>query len=105
MMGSVLGAEMELDPIVQWTIAAVGGGGVAGTVQVGTVATRAVSTGTTGGLANPIVSVFEAIMAVFVTLLALLAPLLGLVLVIVGLVYAGKMIAKRKSKTSLQGSI
>lgn len=105
MMGSVLGAEMELDPIVQWSIAAVGGGGVAGTVQAGTVATRAVSTGTTGGLANPIISIGEAIMAVFVTLLALLAPLLGLVLVIVGLVYAGKMIAQRKSKPSLPSSV
>jgi hypothetical protein len=97
MMGSVLGAETDLDPIVQWTIAAVGGGGVAGTVQAGTVATRAVSTGTTGGLANPIISIFEAIMAVFVTLLALLAPLLGLVLVIIGLAYAGKKIASRKT--------
>ena len=44
-------------------------------------------------------------MAVFVTLLALLAPLLGLVLVIVGLVYAGKMIAQRKSKPSLPSSV
>jgi hypothetical protein len=68
-------------------------------VQAGTVATRAVSTGTTGGLANPIISIFEAIMAEFVTLLALLAPLLGLVLVIVGLVYAGKTIAARKANS------
>jgi len=93
MMGSVLG---DFDPIVQWTLAIVGGGGVAGTVQVGTVATRAVSTGTTGGLANPIISIFEAIMAVFVTLLALMAPLIGLVLVIAGTVYAVRMIGRRK---------
>lgn len=97
MMGSVLGAETDLDPIVQWTIAAIGGGGVSGTVQAGTVATRAVSTGTTGGLANPIISIVEAIMAVFITLLALLAPLLGLVLVMLGLVYAGKVIVRRKT--------
>ena len=60
MMGSVIGAETSFDPIVQWTMAIVGGGGVSGTVQAGTVATRAVSTGTTGGLANPLISVFEA---------------------------------------------
>tara|TARA_B110000003_G_scaffold265596_1_gene291642 strand:+ start:2378 stop:2983 length:606 start_codon:yes stop_codon:yes gene_type:complete len=95
MMGAVLGSEADFDPIVQWSIAAIGGGGVAGTVQVGTVATRAVSTGTTGGLANPLISIGEAIMAVFVTLLALLAPLLCLVLVVVGTAYAVRLIGRR----------
>ena len=98
MMGSVIGAETRFDPIVQWTMAIVGGGGVSGTVQAGTVATRAVSTGTTGGLANPIISVFEAIMAVVVTLLALLAPLLCLIVVIIGTVYASKLILRQRSK-------
>jgi hypothetical protein len=79
-------------------MAIVGGGGVSGTVQAGTVATRAVSTGTTGGLANPIISVFEAIMAVVVTLLALLAPLLCLIVVIIGTVYASKLILRQRSK-------
>ena len=98
MMGSVIGAETSFDPIVQWTIAIVGGGGVSGTVQAGTVATRAVSTGTTGGLANPLISVFEAMMAVVVTLLALLAPLLCLIVVIIGTVYASKLILRQRSK-------
>ena len=98
MMGSVIGAETNLDPIVQRTMAVVGGGGVAGTVQAGTVATRAVSTGTTGGLANPIISVFEAIMAIVVTLLALLAPLLCLVVVMIGTVYAFKLILRQRDR-------
>ena len=98
MMGSVIGAETSFDPIVQWTMAIVGGGGVSGTVQAGTVATRAVSTGTTGGLANPLISVFEAMMAVVVTLLALLAPLLCLIVVIIGTVYASKLILRQRSK-------
>jgi hypothetical protein len=67
-------------------------------VQAGTVATRAVSTGTTGGLANPIISVFEAIMAIVVTLLALLAPLLCLVVVIIGTVYAFKLILRQRDR-------
>jgi hypothetical protein len=79
-------------------MAVVGGGGVAGTVQAGTVATRAVSTGTTGGLANPIISVFEAIMAIVVTLLALLAPLLCLVVVMIGTVYAFKLILRQRDR-------
>ena len=98
MMGSVIGAETSFDPIVQWTMAIVGGGGVSGTVQAGTVATRAVSTGTTGGLANPLISVFEAMMAVVVTLMALLAPLLCLIVVIIGTVYASRLILRQRSK-------
>ena len=98
MMGSVIGAETDYDPIIQWTIAAIGGGGVAGTVQTGTVATRALSTGTTGGLANPIISVIEAVMAIVVTVLALLAPLLCLALVFAGTFYALRVIRKVRSK-------
>lgn len=98
MMGSVIGAETDYDPIVQWTVAAIGGGGVAGTVQTGTVATRALSTGTTGGLANPIISVGEAVMAIVVTVLALLAPLLCLVLVFAGTFYALRLIGRARNK-------
>ena len=98
LMGSVIGAETDYDPIVQWAIAAIGGGGVAGTVQTGTVATRALSTGTTGGLANPIISVVEAVMAIVVTVLALLAPLLCLALVCVGSIYALRVIGRVRSK-------
>ena len=98
LMGSVIGAETDYDPIVQWAIAAIGGGGVAGTVQTGTVATRALSTGTTGGLANPIISVVEAVMAIVVTVLALLAPLLCLALVCVGSIYALRVIGRIRSK-------
>ncbi|MDA8573892.1 DUF4126 domain-containing protein [bacterium] len=98
LMGSVIGAETDYDPIVQWAIAAIGGGGVAGTVQTGTVATRALSTGTTGGLANPIISVVEAVMAIVVTVLALLAPLLCLALVCVGSIYALRVIETVRSK-------
>lgn len=98
LMGTVLGSETDLDPLVQWAIAAVGGGGVAGTVQAGTVATRAVSTGTTGGLANPIVSVTEAFMAILITVLALLAPLLCLLIVVAGTVYALRTINRQRLK-------
>jgi uncharacterized paraquat-inducible protein A len=97
LMGTVLGSETNFDPIVQWSIAAVGGGGAAGTVQAGTVATRAVSTGTTGGLANPIVSLGEAFMAILVTVLAILAPVLCVILVLSGGVFAARMIGSRRA--------
>ena len=97
LMGTVLGSETNFDPIVQWSIAAVGGGGAAGTVQAGTVATRAVSTGTTGGLANPIISIGEAFMAILVTVLAILAPVLCVILVLCGGVLAARMIGTRRT--------
>ena len=97
LMGTVLGSETNFDPIVQWSIAAVGGGGAAGTVQAGTVATRAVSTGTTGGLANPIVSIGEAFMAILITVLAILAPVLCVILVLSGGVFAARMIGSRRT--------
>ena len=97
LMGTVLGSETNFDPIVQWSIAAVGGGGAAGTVQAGTVATRAVSTGTTGGLANPIVSIGEAFMAILVTVLAILAPVLCVILVLGGGFFAARMISSRRT--------
>ena len=48
-----------MDPWLQWLLALIAGGGVAGAVQATTVVTRASSTVTTGGLGNPIVSSVE----------------------------------------------
>ena len=62
--------EGDLDPSIQWILAAVAGGSTAGVIQLGTVATRAVSTGTTGGLANPIISTLEAVASLICILLS-----------------------------------
>lgn len=65
----------EMSPFLKWSLAAVAGGGVAGTVQAGTVALRAASTGTTGGLGNILVATLELIAAVCVTVLAIVVPI------------------------------
>ena len=57
MVYSTLG---DTSPIVQWTLSIIAGGGVSGTIQIGTVSVRALSTMTTGGIANPLVSTAEA---------------------------------------------
>jgi len=62
--------EGDVDPSIQWILAAVAGGSTAGVIQLGTVATRAVSTGTTGGLANPIISTLEAVASLICILLS-----------------------------------
>ena len=62
-----------MDPWLQWLLALIAGGGVAGAVQATTVVTRASSTVTTGGLGNPIVSSVETSGAFLGSALSILA--------------------------------
>ncbi|MEC4805426.1 MAG: DUF4126 domain-containing protein [Jaaginema sp. PMC 1079.18] len=78
---STLGMS-EINPVLQWTLAAVIGGGAAGTMEGVTVLTRAASTGFTGGLGNPLVSTTEALSAAVLSILALTAPILAVVMAI-----------------------
>tara|TARA_S200000501_G_C20413041_1_gene564412 strand:- start:9 stop:590 length:582 start_codon:yes stop_codon:yes gene_type:complete len=63
--------EGEMDPSMQWILSIIAGGGVSGVVQLGTVATRIISTGTTGGLANPLISLLEAVASIICIILSL----------------------------------
>lgn len=90
---SVLG---EVPPGVQWTLAAIAGGGTAGLVQGGTVAARGASTATTGGLGNFLVATLELLGSVVTTILALLAPLLALAVVVVLAVLLGRWWTKHR---------
>lgn len=82
--GTIVTASMVSDfsPFLNWSLAIIAGGGVAGIVQTGSVALRAASTGTTGGLANPVLSTLEAAGSVAMTVLAILLPVLCLVIVL-----------------------
>ena len=97
MMSSTLS---DTHPALQWGTSIIAGGGVSGTIQIGTVATRAVSTATTGGLGNPIVSTIEAGACILCTILAILLPIIALFLVIVLVGYSGRQVNKRFFKNS-----
>ena len=97
MMSSTLS---DTHPALQWGASIIAGGGVSGTIQIGTVATRAVSTATTGGLGNPIVSTIEAGACIVCTILAILLPIIALFLVIVLVSFSGKQVQKRFFKNS-----
>ena len=86
--GTVLMASsvVEMSPFLKWTLAIVAGGGVAGTVQIFTSATRLASTATAAGLANPAVSVAETGGSAGLSVVAIAAPVVALVVVVV-LVY------------------
>ena len=97
MMSSTLS---DTHPALQWGSSIIAGGGVSGTIQIGTVATRAVSTATTGGLGNPIVSTIEAGACILCTILAILLPIIALFLVMVLVGYSGRQVNKRFFKNS-----
>lgn len=72
----------DASPLVRWSLAIIAGGGVCGVVQGGTVALRALSTGTTGGFGNFAVSSLELSLATCIAILAIALPILCLVAVL-----------------------
>jgi len=82
--GTIVTASMvgDISPFLKWSLAVIAGGGVSAIVQGGTVALRAGSSGTTGGLANPMVSTIEMIGSILVTILAIALPILCLFAVV-----------------------
>lgn len=69
---------VDLPPTLRWAVSIIGGGAAAGLVQGATVLLRLKSTAFTGGLANPVVALFEMIGGVGMAILAVLLPLLAL---------------------------
>jgi hypothetical protein len=87
----------EMNATAQWATAALLGGGSAGVVQGSTVLARGMSTASTGGLGNPLLSTTETGGSLVAVILALLIPvafglfvLLMIVLLIVWLFGRGR---------------
>jgi hypothetical protein len=87
----------ELDPLVQWSLALIAGGGAAGVIQGATTALRGVSTAATGGLLNPLLASAELAGSVVTTIGTLLLPLLGLC-VLLGVVLVGCLLWVQQRK-------
>jgi hypothetical protein len=90
----VLAAPLvDLGPVTTLLVALVLGGTVAATVHATKSALRLASTGSTGGLANPALSLAEDGLSLTGTLLAVLAPLLLIVLLVVSLLLLRRIVA------------
>lgn len=89
-IGTVITAASlgHTDPVLQWTLAVVAGGGTAGII--GTLAgfTRLASTGVTGGLGNFIVATIEAVGSISLSILGLTFPLWTAAIVLAALAIA-----------------
>jgi hypothetical protein len=85
----------DMSPFLKWTLAVIAGGGAAGLVQGATMMTRAASTATTGGLANPVVSTLELIGATITSILAVVAPVIAVLLLITLLVVVVRKVHRK----------
>ncbi|CAM4067264.1 DUF4126 domain-containing protein [Acinetobacter pragensis] len=86
----------EMSQFASWAAAIIVGGGTAGVVQMNTVAARAVSTGTTGGIANPLISTGELIGAVLLSVLSFIVPVLVVLLVIIAMILIVRWIRRKR---------
>lgn len=94
----------EMSQFASWAAAIIVGGGTAGAVQLSTVAVRGVSTATTGGIANPVVSTGEWISALIVSLLSFVVPVLVVVVGIILMVIVIRWVRKKRQESSIQSS-
>lgn len=98
-VGTVITAALlpDSDPLLQWTLAVIAGGGSAGIVQAATGIARLSSTALTVGLGNAIVSTVEAGSSLILSVLAILLPVFT-----VGLVAALLILILRKGLKTLE---
>ena len=96
--GGVLAASVVtgMDPWLRWTLAVIAGGGLAGAVQLSTVAARGASTLATGGLGNFGVASLELLGAVGLSLLSIFWPFLALVVVAIALL----LVVRRRGRNA-----
>jgi Domain of unknown function (DUF4126) len=67
-------AMTNVDPFWRWTLAIIAGGGMATSTQLATTKLRALSSATTAGLGNPVLSTIEAVTATILSVVAVLWP-------------------------------
>lgn len=89
---------IDMDPLWQWSIALIAGGGLASLIKGGSAATRAMSTATTAGVGNPVVSTAETGASVIMTVLAWFVPVLGFVFLLFVLFLIYRIFRRKRSK-------
>jgi len=96
--GTIATASMvgDVTPFLRWSLAIIAGGGVAALVQGSSVLVRGLSTASTGGLANPIVSTGELAASVAGTLISIALPTFAVILVLFLLAWIIRKVSLRR---------
>lgn len=100
MAGTVVmaGSLTDMSPAMTWALAIVAGGGTATAIKATSATTRAVSTATTAGIANPVIGLAETGTAVGLSALAIFAPVVAGVVAVVGIVVFILLVVKLRNK-------
>lgn len=106
--GTVLTAAVvtDVDPFFKWTMAIIAGGGMAGMVQAKTVVARGVSSLTTAGMANPVLSTVEFGGSLVASVMTILMPAVafGLVLCVLAWMLRGRKPKKPAEESPATGT-
>jgi hypothetical protein len=86
----------DLPTLLQWSLALVAGGGIAGSINGMTGVTRLATNTATAGAATPVTSTLEWMCALMLAVLALTLPLLAFGLAIFLLVFVIRKLSKRR---------
>ncbi len=92
----------EMSQFASWASAIIVGGGTATAVQMSTVAVRGISTATTGGIANPLVSTGEWISALVVSVMAFVVPVLVVIVGFILMIIVIRWVMKKKKAQIIQ---
>ena len=95
----------EMSPMMRWTLAIIAGGGTAGIIQMGTTWLRGVSTVTTGGIGNFVVSTGEWMGSLTIATLSVLFPLLVVIFVAILMVAIIRRVNRRRNGAELSGRV
>lgn len=87
-----------ISPVLRWSLAAIAGGGVAGAVQLATVALRRASTYATAGLAHPLAATLETGGSAGMSVLSLLLPFVAGTLAILLILLATRWLLRRRAR-------
>ena len=102
--GTLVAASLftNLDPMTASVLGLIGGGAIAGAVHAVKGTTRVVSTATTAGLGNPILSFMEDGLAGFGIVFALLLPILAALFILVFLAFGIRRLVRRRNRAAAQ---
>lgn len=95
---------VDLEPMAQWSIALIAGGGIAGLIKGAGAATRMVSTATTGGVANPVVSTVETGASLLMIVLSLFIPVLAILVIAVLIYFILRKVKKFRNRKSMMNA-
>lgn len=88
----------DINPILQWSLAIIAGGGIAAVTSLISNGVHDTSTVVTLGVANPVVSTIESVSSVIAAILAIAVPVLAFILLVLLIAVTVRTLQKLKKR-------